>query len=747
MPVEVMMQKNYTADTPSTYIGTQNNENTIDSDGINIPTTHLIERPWVDVSTVSCSGTVSSSTVVLNVDYRLDKSGSNITIVPLTVWDGAAASTNTVTYDYFATHVPGNEINDSFKDSDYYYLATNEGLSVIKISDEEVQGWVERAGGYSCVYGIGNYVYLGTDDAGIYYLLKNGISGLVTPTLAYSTGTSPAMDDDNIKDMMCAVTVSGVTLLIGTDSSCDIIYGISPTGGTRFTRGVESPKVWMAGGKVYHVSTVSNSDSLELLDTVPDSDWSSSTKTFNVSSTPSLTYNHINDFYVTNETSVYGTGDTVFIGYLYRGLDILSIDETNYSGSDVDHMERGYNTPYVTMPGRQPGFHIDNLYEDFSMIAGPVAIVGVPIYGIFRDGNLDIWVIQFNPSNDTTYVRKLDGFYLNQKTYFTIAATDFMECGCVDGNNEIFLGYDTSVKKIVKYDTEGNYITQRTNIITSHLSIGHDNNIYAISGHSTNRMVTKVRNDLSGVIWVGDLWQSGYSAKGSAVDNIGHLWVLIHDNTKAVKVAKYDHSTGNIIITISLGSSAYDEAEGIGVDKDGYVWCLIGDGLDPGTRLIYKIDPVNHSKIINGVTLTDVYGNYEVGWFSGGDDGYMYGYFRLGSTSYGLAKIDGTTGAVVETTTDGSSSSILYTSNVNGDLTGLIWQRFFGPGRRKPFMGNSANVTTIKASANASKDIGLLYVGTASSGINKGALTKLRLSDREVVNFVEFKESSTMEVI
>ncbi len=749
MTVDVLVQKNYTTDTPTTYTETQNNEATVDSDGSNIPTAYMIERPWVLTDTVSLSSTIGSNPVSYLTDYNLEKSGNNLIIVPLTVWDAASDSANAVTYDYLATHVPGNEINDSFKDIDYYYLATNKGLSVIKISDEEIQGWVERDEGYTCVHGIGNYIYLGTEDAGIYYVLKSDIDGLITDTLAYSTGTSPTIGSNNVKDIMSVTTASGTTLLIGTSSSCDLIYGAGPTGGTKYTRSGYSKKVYLRTSSLYHVRRASNMDSVEVVSPLPTANWGSSTQTFNMSSAPVLNYNQINNFHVTHGTSVSRTGDTIFIGYLNRGLDVLSIDEDNYSNSDVDHLENQYNTPYVAQAYESS--KIRNLYEDLNTIGGTKTVTG-STSSVVRDGNLDIVVV--TRSSTTVHLYKLNG-YDPSIEIFHENLTNANYYGyqlCIDSNNDIFIGY-TVTDKIRKYSgVDGSYLSAEVAIGKSahFVNILPNDNISVLSNQDHTLRV--ISNDLTSTIG-SDTFSSVYTARSTCVDNLGYTWVWAERASNPPYLFKFDYN-GNYAGSISGFSSTYRNVGPCCIDSNGYLWLLASSTTTPSNARIYKIDPVSNAKILNEVNAGALSGGNNTAYnntfyFSGGDDGYVYVIAPHASNrnSWYLWKIDPETGVSVDDTGHVGYSAPGKYYYGNGDLTGLIWQRFFGPGRKKPFMGNSNNVTTIKTSSTASRDTGVIYIGTSSTGSNRGAFTKLRLSDKEVLNFVEFKESSTLEVV
>ncbi len=118
-----------------------------------------------------------------------------------------------------------NTIIAVIEDITNYYIVSGEGLDVITKATKSRSAWITRTGGYTCVAQDNNYIYLGTSDEGVYYILKLNLSGnSVAYVISFLDSSDPygiLIDSNNVVD----ISTDDGNFLIATDTGINIYDG------------------------------------------------------------------------------------------------------------------------------------------------------------------------------------------------------------------------------------------------------------------------------------------------------------------------------------------------------------------------------------------------------------------------------------------------------------------------------------------------------------------------------------------
>jgi hypothetical protein len=742
----LLVQKNLSAETKTAVSGSVTNEDTVRSDGVNIPSSFVLQNKWVIDGTISLSGTIGAAALVEDTDYTVSVLGNDTIIDPLTVWDAGDETANAATYNYFRTHLLSPNIMSTHKDLDYFYVAQDFGLSVFNRTTLDLYGWIEREGGFTCIHTEGNNVWLGTDDDGIYHLYRTSLAGSTTASSVFSTTTTPTgIQNDNIRQ----IDHSNNVLAVATAGSVEVIHNPLPaiSSGTVYYRGENTYSVYITTNHLYW-SPASTSYTLRYKTPVPTANWADSNHDFSTSTTPSATSNltNIRAIDVTRGTSSYG-GDTVFIGLQNAGVDIISINDSNPSGGDIRNVSsRKYAYAFVSMDdGNDDDFYIRNKVTGVSFATYNGGTAEDNGYIIASDGHLWIAYEHTGTGNNLVMrrIRLSDGVNV-QNVY---SHGNYIR-GCIaltedkDGNAYFISnqtnnsGYYSAVCLVRSGNTFTYQAHQNFSTSSSYRGI-------AIYARPDGKIVTVCSTYFR--IWNSKLASahSGWVIEGA---NANYAQIIDLENsiyfcdTSLTRIYKYDKD--GVQVTFS---SFTNQPRSLCMDIEGMIWVGHENGVisrfDPyngafGT-FFFKEKATAHSSDITYITCVPddpQRGNFAIWTLDAGQEHRKYD--KNGNQ---IASIALGAGWNVNVEQNGKDPSGINHQMINRR----------GVGFAEAFAGRSDNVAAVKAHPRASKDTYMMHVATSaySEEYHEGSYSQYRLDTDELESFVEFKQSTDVEVL
>lgn len=212
-----------------------------------------------------------------------------------------------------------------WRDEDYAYAATSEGLDIFDINTANKVSYIINSGGFTTIWGNENTIYLGTSDAGLKYLSKATISGgdLVSNLQDYGFYYNVTTDDVRYihghENTLSVVTASGIDILNNEPH-----YSFkSTTSGTNFTKCFMTSK-----NELYYIIQNTTSDGLCKLNST-FCDWDTPDTFYEVGTSFLPAEQGINDIFITENTAENGIDNTVFVATT-NGAFVLDESTTEF---------------------------------------------------------------------------------------------------------------------------------------------------------------------------------------------------------------------------------------------------------------------------------------------------------------------------------------------------------------------------------------------------------------------------------
>ncbi len=210
-------------------------------------------------------------------------------------------------------------LNQIWTDNKYVYAATISGLDVVSIETEQRQSFASNSNGYSTVWSDNNEIFVGTTTAGIKFFNQASIgpAELVSYLVTYVRAPDITSNDvkyihGNANKLICC-TVKGVDII---RRNSHYITHTTISGAT---------KCFVTPNFDYYYYTVSGVDNWTLNRLNGNtSDWVLPDMIYTTGSGFLAGSTRINDFYVTEHTSVSGAYNTLFIA---TDLGVYAYDE------------------------------------------------------------------------------------------------------------------------------------------------------------------------------------------------------------------------------------------------------------------------------------------------------------------------------------------------------------------------------------------------------------------------------------
>lgn len=216
-------------------------------------------------------------------------------------------------------------------DDDYVYTATVSGLYIYSIDTEEQVSYVKLLENFDCktVFCDDDYVYIGTATSGIKTLSKDDITIGGNLYLSLTNYVEePWITSNNTRYLHG----NNNNLILCTDIGVDIIHKNSMYVTHTLTSGLPY-KCFVTPEHSYFYYTVSGIDGVWNLNRLDSSasDWATPDEIYRTGQGFLSTSSKINDFYVTEHTSMVGMNNTMFVAtdagvFVYdEGIDIFAV--------------------------------------------------------------------------------------------------------------------------------------------------------------------------------------------------------------------------------------------------------------------------------------------------------------------------------------------------------------------------------------------------------------------------------------
>ena len=453
---------------------------------------------------------------------------------------------------------------------------------------------------------------------------------------------------------------------------------------------------------------------------------------FNTSSTPSITSTFINGraMAVVHGSSPLG-GDTVFLGHS-GGLDIISINDSNPSGSSVVN-KHSYNNPtYFWIPDTIVSAMYGKDPSTGSTVVSATGLTNYVSYSYLVNHEGYLTVIGYS---STARVRR----------YPTTGGASYWE-----SNFDAYLAYIT----VITQDIYGNYyIGGRDNSATSEyhiIKVAPDCNTVLldvdISDYSficlqvSNNNNYIVALDTNGGVFILDTsnFTAIYASTGSSltrltVDFNGDIWAL--GTFSGRTVYRCDINMTSIATdTFDVPLSMY----GILTDPEGFIW-VIGEDSSTGRTYLSRINP-HYSGISYDFKNAYVTGMYQprVGGFTYDNTGALCLWVtgQDGVPNYYLKKVSRWGAQLSSMSIPAAQCQYLYTRDISGSMLQSVHRR--GKYFSEFFAGISDNVVFISPSYNAASGTGSVVVATSSYLLGRSGLTEIDLTTMSSINFHEY---------
>lgn len=259
----------------------------------------------------------------------------------ITTWEWVDSNTSQWGFaeEYYST------INQIWADNKYVYVATVSGLSIVDIETEHTCAYITYSNGYSTVWSYDNKVFLGSlygiktinQEAAISGEMKSYVTDYIR---------APFITSDNVKyihgnkDKLICCTINGV----------DIIRRNS--GYTTHSIVGGAQKCFITPNYSHCYYTIYSTPSWVLCRVDENTkDWITPDITYTTGSGFIINSNKINDFYITEHTSISGVNNTIFLAaddgiYIYdEGISINKF-YTISTGSSVNNILSGNSSIY-----------------------------------------------------------------------------------------------------------------------------------------------------------------------------------------------------------------------------------------------------------------------------------------------------------------------------------------------------------------------------------------------------------------
>ena len=213
------------------------------------------------------------------------------------------------TYDF-----DQRSLNKVWSDSDYVYVAYNNGLSIISLISEEQVSYISYSSGFTDVWASDSYVFVSTSDDGVKYLDKTLVSGSnnLTSCLIDFAKTNTIQSNYVISVDGCGETFISFCTLSGVD-----FFKLEPNGFHSYTTAPGAELCYLLNDRelYYTVSGTSASGSeYGLYKVDPISDWATANLLYLTGSGILYGVSVLTDLYVTENTSPYGFYNTIMLG-------------------------------------------------------------------------------------------------------------------------------------------------------------------------------------------------------------------------------------------------------------------------------------------------------------------------------------------------------------------------------------------------------------------------------------------------
>lgn len=219
-----------------------------------------------------------------------------------------------------------------YTDNINVYAATLSGLDIYDLDTENLYAYIPYNNGFTTVAGNDSYIYLGTTSSGIKRISKACVSGSIVSPYNLSTCvidyvTSPYIDGDDIQYLHANDDFMGVISNVGVAVS---VVKFEPQGYMSATtlNNRKASKCFITNtGSLYYTSSGINDWSIDVI-TTSLFDWGSSSYNYTTGSGVIEENIHINDIFVTENTS--GDSNTLFVA-TSSGIYIINETTGNYS--------------------------------------------------------------------------------------------------------------------------------------------------------------------------------------------------------------------------------------------------------------------------------------------------------------------------------------------------------------------------------------------------------------------------------
>lgn len=234
---------------------------------------------------------------------------------------------------------------DVFTDGTYNYYASDKGLDVMVVASQTRKGYIPREEGFNSVTAFGGYVYMGTDNQGIWRAKVSTLNGENSLNLPYYSTDSfqLPMETNTIYDLQGRIINHREYLVAGTNKGAVLLSDIKGTSpySTIFRKNDNDAitKVWLNedGDLAYYNATektvcVYDNAINQYLYQYQIGD-AACTRKYTTLSTPSLIDDNVNDLvYVANTSTALANANTLYAA-TDQGISVIQEHTTQRNGT------------------------------------------------------------------------------------------------------------------------------------------------------------------------------------------------------------------------------------------------------------------------------------------------------------------------------------------------------------------------------------------------------------------------------
>lgn len=212
-----------------------------------------------------------------------------------------------------------NYVRNIWTDENYVYAATSDSLKIFDLDSGEQYAYITIAGGLNSVWASEDYVYLGTVYSGVKYITKTCISGTNLITCLADYSAPPDLTANEVRYIHGHAHGDGDFLVVCTASGVDT-FGPEPYYHRHSYITTTAQKCFMTSNLEFYYTTVSSINRINR----PFYNWVIPDESY----TPGP---DIRDIFVTVETSVSGSANTIFVAtssgvyVIDEGIDEIDI--------------------------------------------------------------------------------------------------------------------------------------------------------------------------------------------------------------------------------------------------------------------------------------------------------------------------------------------------------------------------------------------------------------------------------------